>query len=165
MKKNGAMDQLGVATALSAALKDKGFSLIFTGFKTVDDDSSDLGPMIATLLDIPCITEVHSLDVSDGSLKAARDVEGGSETVEASLPCVVTAQKGLNEPRYPNLKGIMMAKKKPIEEVEAEHTDSRVEMLGFEYPPERAAGKIVGEGVDAVPELVRLLREEARVIE
>jgi electron transfer flavoprotein beta subunit len=81
------------------------------------------------------------------------------------MPCVLTAQKGLNEPRYPSLKGIMMAKKKPIDIVEAQATESRVETIGFTYPPERPAGKIVGEGVDAVPELVRLLREEARVIE
>ena len=84
--------------------------------------------------------------------------------VESSLPIVICAQKGLNNPRYPNLKGIMQAKSKQIEEKPATYTDTKTEILGMKLPPPKAKGKIVGEDVSAVPELVRLLREEAKVI-
>ena len=84
--------------------------------------------------------------------------------MEFDLPAVIAAQKGLNEPRYASLKGIMAAKKKPLEEVEVGDADSRLEVLKVEGPPERSAGEIVGEGADAVPELVRKLREEAKVL-
>jgi len=165
VKKDGFTDLLGTAKALADAVRNGGFDLVFAGYKATDDDCAAIGQMVATLLDIPCITEVSKLEVGDGSLKAEREIEGGSEVVESPFPCVVTAQKGLNEPRYPSLKGIMMAKKKPIETVDAEDVAPRVETIGLEYPPERPEGKIVGEGVEAVPELVRLLREEARVID
>ncbi len=165
VKKNGGMDLLGTANALSESIKDGGFDLVFAGYKATDDDCAAIGPMVATILGIPCVTEVTKLEVADGKLTAYRGVEGGTEVVEAGLPALITAQKGLNEPRYPSLKGIMMSKKKPIEEVEVSHTDARVDFVSLEYPAERPAGKIVGEGVEAVPELVRLLREEARVIE
>ncbi len=164
-KKEGFTDLLGTATALAGIIKNGNYDLVFAGLKAVDDDCAAVGAMVATLLDIPCITEVSELEVSDGNLRAVREIEGGQEVIEAAIPCLISAQKGLNEPRYPSLKGIMMAKKKAIEEVEAPQVDPRVETLGFSYPPERPAGKIVGEGVEAVPELVRLLREEARVIE
>ncbi|MCB2199251.1 electron transfer flavoprotein subunit beta/FixA family protein [bacterium] len=165
VKKDGFTDLLGTANALANVLKDGGFDLIFAGYKATDDDCAAIGQMVATLLDIPCITEVNKLEVGDGTLTANREIEGGHEVVEAPLPCVITAQKGLNEPRYPSLKGIMMAKKKPIDVVEADDVAPRVETVSMGYPPERPAGKIVGEGVEAVPELVRLLREEARVID
>ncbi len=165
VKKDGYTDLLGTATALANTIKDGGFDLIFAGFKATDDDCASVGAMVGTLLDMPCITEVNRLELADGTVKARREVEGGQEVVEASLPCVITAQKGLNEPRYPSLKGIMMAKKKPVETVEAEDVPPRVETVGMSYPPERAEGKIVGEGAEAASELVRLLREEAKVIE
>lgn len=158
-------DLLGTASALANVLKEKGFDLIFAGFKAVDDDCAAIGPMVATLMDIPCITEINQLELADSSVKARREIEGGYEMVEAALPCLLTTHKGLNEPRYPSLKGIMMAKKKPVEEVEVPTPEARVEYVGYSYPPERPAGKIVGEGVEAVTELVRLLREEAKVIE
>ncbi len=165
VKKEGYTDLLGTATALADTIKKGDYEMVFAGFKATDDDCAAVGPMVATLLDWACITEVCKLEVADSLATAERDVEGGRETIQAALPCVVTAQKGLNDPRYPSLKGIMMAKKKPVDEIACDHVDPRVETVIFEYPPERAAGKIVGEGVDAVPELVRLLREEARVIE
>jgi electron transfer flavoprotein beta subunit len=165
VKKDGFTDLLGTANALAEALKNKGFDLIFGGYKATDDDCAAVPAMVATLLDLPCITEVNKLELGEGTLKAFREIEGGSEVIEASLPCVLTAQKGLNEPRYPNLKGIMMAKKKVIEVVEVPFTEARVETMGLSYPPQRPAGRVIGTGVEVVPELVRLLREEARVIE
>ncbi|GBE31023.1 electron transfer flavoprotein subunit beta [bacterium BMS3Bbin04] len=146
-------------------IKDRNYDLIFAGYRATDDDSTALGPMVGALLDMPCITEVSKLEVGDTSLKAERNIEGGSEVFEANLPCIITAQKGLNEPRYPKLKGIMMAKKKPIETIDADAGEAHVETTGMTYPMERPAGKIVGEGAEAVPELVRLLRDEAKVIE
>src|SRR5690606_34173403 len=83
---------------------------------------------------------------------------------EAKLPAVVTVTKGAYEPRYPSLKGIMAAKRKPLEEKEAAVAESRLRIRELAYPPERPAGRIVGEGVEAVEELVRLLREEAKVL-
>jgi len=165
IKKDGFTDLLGTATALADAIRDNNYDLIFAGYKATDDDCAAIGTMVATLLDLPCITEAAKLEVSDSGVRAERDVEGGREVLEASLPCVVTAQKGLNSPRYPSLKGIMMAKKKPIENLDANMIAPRVETTAMSNPTERPAGKIVGEGPEAVPELVRLLREEARVIE
>jgi electron transfer flavoprotein beta subunit len=95
---------------------------------------------------------------------AKREVEGGHEVVEFSLPAVVSAQKGLNEPRFPNLKGIMAAKKKPLEEKAVTLAPSTLELVSLEEPPAAAAGRIVGEGADAVPDLVAALREEAGVL-
>lgn len=165
IKKDGFTDLLGTAQALAKQVEAGGFDLVFAGFKATDDDCAAVGQMVATILGFPCITEVSKLTVEGDKVTAEREIEGGVEVVESPTPCVLTAQKGLNEPRYPSLKGIMMAKKKPIETVEADDVEPRVETLGLSYPPERPAGKIVGEGVEAVPELVRLLREEAKVIE
>ena len=95
---------------------------------------------------------------------AERQIEGGFEKIECSLPAIVTAQRGLNEPRYASLKGIMAAKKIQIEEKTVTVSEDKIEILEINYPPEKPPGKIVGEGADAVPELIRLLKEEAKVI-
>jgi electron transfer flavoprotein beta subunit len=165
IKRDGPYDQLATAKAIANTIKDRNFDMIFAGYRTTGDDSTAIGPMVATLLGLPCIAEVNKLDVGDGKVTAERNIEGGTEVIEASIPCVITAQKGLNEPRYPKLKGIMMAKKKVIEEIDGEIGTALAETTAMSYQAERPAGKIVGEGVEAVPELVRLLREEAKVIE
>ncbi len=158
------LDSYAVAVALANQLKEMDYDLILTGKQAVDDDAAQIGPRVAALLDLPCATVVTKLEIGDGAFTAHREVEGGLEVVEGSLPAVVTAQKGLNEPRYASLKGIMMAKRKPVEEKEPQFDDPKVEILKMEYPPERKGGRIVGKGVEAVPELVRLLHEEAKVI-
>ena len=160
---NKGIDSLAVAKALSQKIKEIGFDFILMGKEAIDDGNSQTGPMLAELLDIPCITTVTKLDVSD-KVVAEREVEGGVQVLETSLPCIITCQKGLNEPRYPSIRGVMMAKKKQIPEENIESGDSVVNVISFTYPPARSGGKLVGEGVDAVPELVRLLREEAKVI-
>ena len=96
VKKTGSQDLLGTATALGAALRDGNYDLIFAGFKATDDDCAAVGPMVATILDLPCITEVSKLTIEADKARAERDIEGGREIVEAALPCVITAQKGLN---------------------------------------------------------------------
>jgi len=157
-------DPLQQARLLSAALSDREFDLILTGKQSVDDDTQAQGPMLATLLGIPCLTEIVTLEVIVDGVEAMREVEGGKQPVSAALPALVTTQKGLNEPRYASLKGIMAAKKKEIATQEVEAGDAAVEVSGLALPPPRAAGKIVGKGAEAAPELVRLLREEAKVI-
>ena len=152
------------AKALANALKGGGWDFIITGMKAVDSDSGAVGAMLAEFLNLPCITMITKLEIKGDKATCRRESELGVETVETRLPAVFTAQKGLNEPRYPSLKGIMMAKKKPVEEISAGETSVLTEVVEMKYPPERAAGRIVGEGVEAVPELVRLLREEAKVL-
>jgi electron transfer flavoprotein beta subunit len=107
---------------------------------------------------------VVKIDIQDGKAVCEREIEGGHEVVETSLPAVFLAQKGLNEPRYPSLKGIMAAKSKPIEEKPAAAADPRVEVVQMRRPPAKGAGKILGTDKSAVPELIRLLHEEAKVI-
>lgn len=158
------MDGLATARAIAAAVRDAGADLVLTGMKAVDDDQQQVGPMLAELLDLPCVTVVAQLEVADGVLIAHREIEGGVQVVEATLPAVVTITKGEFEPRYPSLKGIMAAKRKPLEEKDAEPGASRISVKQLAYPPERPPGRIIGQGADAVPELVRLLRQEAGVL-
>ncbi|HXL52287.1 MAG TPA: electron transfer flavoprotein subunit beta/FixA family protein, partial [Gemmatimonadales bacterium] len=158
------LDGLEVARALAAELKGAGFDLILFGKMAIDDYSHQVGPMVAELLDLPCVTTVAHLEIDGAKGVAEREIEGGIEVVEFPLPAVLTTDKGLNEPRYPALKGIMAAKKKPLEVKPVSLGGGGLELLALTPPPERKEGKIVGEGAAAVPELVRLLREEAKVL-
>ena len=134
------------------------------GKQAIDDDSMQVPAMVAEVLGLPCATVVVDLEVSGRSVTARREIEGGHEVVEFDLPGVIAAQKGLNDPRYPSLKGIMAAKRKPLEEKDIELVAPKIELLGLTPPPARPQPQIVGEGPDAVPELVRRLREEAKVL-
>jgi electron transfer flavoprotein beta subunit len=160
----GGVDGLEVARALAGELKDGGYDLILFGSKAADDDQQQVGPMAAELMGLPCVTVVAELEIEDGKVVCHREIEGGVEVVEVELPAVVTITKGPYEPRYPSLKGIMAAKKKPMEEKAAEVKESRIRVRSYADPEPRPEGKIVGEGPDAVPELVRLLRDEAKVL-
>ena len=168
---DAAPDALQVARALAAEIRAGDYGLVLCGKQAVDDDASQVGPMVAELLALPCATVVTKLEIDGGGAAAAgaavkvqREIEGGLEDATLALPAVIACQKGLNDPRYPSLKGIMAAKKKTIEEKPAELGEPVLEVLSLTLPPERPAGRIVGEGAAAVPELVRLLREEAKVI-
>jgi len=158
------VDGLQAASALAAELKAGGFDLILFGKMAIDDYNHQVGPMVAELLDLPCVTTVAHLEIENGKGTAEREIEGGVEVVEFPLPAVLTTDKGLNEPRYPALKGIMAAKKKPLEVKPTTLTAGGLDVVALMPPPERQAGKIVGEGAAAVAELVRLLREEAKVL-
>ena len=158
------LDGLAVARALAAELKEQEPDLILCGMKAADDDGQQVGPMLAELLDRPCVTVVSDVEVHEGVVVAHREVEGGVEVVEVPLPALLTITKGPHEPRYPSLKGIMAAKRKPMEEKPALTVEPRVRVRGYREPPPRPEGRIVGEGPDAVPELVRLLRDEAKVL-
>jgi electron transfer flavoprotein beta subunit len=160
----GSPDGLAVAKALAAELHGGGYDLILFGKLAVDDYNHQVGAMTAELLGLPCITSVAKLTVAGGAVEAEREIEGGVEVVTCRLPAVLTCDKGLNNPRLPSLKGIMAAKKKPLETKPAQLAAATIEVLSLELPPERQAGRIVGEGPDAVPELIRLLRTEAKVL-
>ncbi len=157
-------DGLAVARALAAELQDGGWDLILCGKMAIDDYNHQVGPMVAELLGLPCVTAAAHLTLEAGKGMAEREIEGGVEVVEFPLPAVITADKGLNEPRYPALKGIMAAKKKPLEAKPAELGEPALEIVALELPPPRPPGRIVGQGPAAVPELLRLLREEAKLI-
>ena len=164
LKTEGSADGLVVARALADAMEGEGFDLILFGKLAVDDYNHQVGPMTAELLGLPCVTTVVHLEVADGAITAEREIEGGVEVSTCRLPAVLTCDKGLNEPRLPKLKGIMAAKKKPLDVKPVELAAASIEVLGLELPPPRSEGRIVGEGPDAVPELIRLLRNEAKVL-
>jgi electron transfer flavoprotein beta subunit len=157
-------DGLATAKALAAELRGHAAPLVLFGVKAADDDQQQVGPMAATLLGLPCATGVSSFEVRGETVVCHREVEGGVEVVEVRLPAVLTITKGAYDPRYASLKGIMAAKKKPLEQKAAVKAESRLTVERLAYPPERAAGRIVGRGPDAAAELVRLLREEANAI-
>ena len=158
------LDSLAISKALVSVIKDMEYDLILFGKQGVGDDNLQVGPMVAELLELPCATFINDLSIEDGKVIIKREVEGGSEIIEAALPAVFTAEKGLNEPRYPALRGIMMAKRKKIDEKEVELESPKISVSEIFYPEARKEGQIVGEGADAVPELVRLLREEAKAV-
>ena len=164
LKTDGRPEGLAVARVLAEELKGREFDVALFGMKAIDDDLQAVGPMTAELLELPAVTAVTEFSWEAGKVTAHREIEGGHEVVELRTPCVVTLTKGAYEPRYASLKGIMAAKKKPLEEKAATAGDSAVEVRKLSLPAERQAGRIVGEGPDAVPELLRLLRQEAKVI-
>lgn len=158
------VDSLTVAEALASEISQIQPDIVFCGKQSIDYDSSAVGQMLAELLNMPSISTVVKLEIENGKVRAEREVEGGIEKVESSLPVVITAQKGLNEPRYPSLKGIMAAKSKPIDEKNFEIKLNRLVVNDLRLPDTQRKSRIVGTDVSAVPELVKLLREEAKVI-
>ena len=168
------LDALATAKALAAVAREGSWDFLWFGQKGVGYDESLVGPMVAELLDLPHVGSVINLEVGDAKITAHREIEGAHEVVESTLPVVLTAQKGLNEPRYASLKGIMGAKKKPIAEKklaelgipEADAAAAKVRWKKLEVPPPRQACKLIpaDDPAAAAKELVRLLREEAKVI-
>jgi electron transfer flavoprotein beta subunit len=157
-------DGLSIAKALTEELKAGSYDLILFGKIAPDSSNGVVGPMTAELLGLPCVTAISSLEIADGKGTAKRELEGAQEIVEFSLPAVLTVDEGLNTARYPSLKGIMAAKKKPLEVKPAQLGQPQITVRSLELPPERKAGRIVGEGSAAVPELVKLLQTEAKVL-
>lgn len=165
LKHDGApVDSFAVATALAAELKDGGYDLIMFGRMSIDTAHGAVGAIAAELLGLPCVTAISKLEFDGRTAKMRRELEGAYELVECALPAVVTIDEGIARPRYPSLKGIMAAKKKQLDSKPAQLPAERLSLDAMALPPERSAGKIIGEGPDAVPELVRLLKEEAKVL-
>jgi electron transfer flavoprotein beta subunit len=157
-------DGLAIAEALAAELKAGEYDVILFGRMATDTASGTVGPMTAQLLDLPCVTAVSHLELADGRGTARRDLEGATETLQFPLPAVLTIDEGIARPRLATLKGIMAAKKKPLDVRPAQLGKVHLTVETMALPPERSGGRIIGEGVDAVPELVRLLRTEAKVL-
>ena len=158
------VDGLTVAKALAEEIKTLSPDLILTGKIAIDGYGHQVATMLGELLDMPVLPTAKSLEIADGKATIVRDIEGGKEKVSAKTPCVITAEKGLNEPRYPALKGIMQAKRKPLDIKEVTLAEEGIEILEMSYPPQKPAGRIVGEGPEAAAELVKLLRDEAQVL-
>lgn len=164
IKTENDLDSYAVARNLADVLKEINPDMVLFGKQSIDYDDSMVGSLTAEMLGIPSVSVVVSINVDGSKVTCEREIEGGKEVVESSLPAAITAQRGLNNPRYPNLKGIMAAKSKPIEEKPATYTENKTEIISMQLPKPKSKGKIVGTDVSAVPELVRLLREEAKVI-
>jgi len=157
-------DSFGIAKALAEEIKNQGAQLVFMGKQSVDYDNSIVGQMTAELLDYNCVPICVKFEMNGEKVIAEREIEGGREIIDTSLPCIITCQKGLNEPRYASLKGIMAAKKKTIEEKPAASFTPGTEVIKLQLPAGKQPGRIIGSDASAVPELVRLLKEEAKVI-
>lgn len=172
----GEADSLGVAMALAGAVKALPCDVLWLGNKGVGTDAQTMVPMLAELLDLPHANLVTKLEWKDGAVVAYREIEGAREVVEMPLPCVIGAQKGLNEPRYASLKGIMAAKKKTIavktpaevgvDPAATTGEKAAVRWTKLELPPARQAVKLIpaDDPAKAADELVRLLRDEAKVL-
>jgi electron transfer flavoprotein beta subunit len=165
-------DTFGTARALAAVLKPLAPDLVLMGQQGVGGDNSQVPGLTAEILDLPSVTMAVKVEVKDGSVAVEREIEGAHETWESSLPAVVSAQKGLNEPRYASLKGIMAAKKKVIETKDLSalglapgDVAARTSIVALELPPPRAAVKMIeGDADTQVRELIRVLHEDAKVI-
>lgn len=169
-------DALGTAKVLAAALKQMGYDLIIAGQRAVDVDGYQVPGAVAELLGIAQVSMVIKEEINDGKIMCERTVEGGTVVVEADLPAVFTTQRGINEPRYASLPGIMKAKKKPlaqksltdlgVDASEVGEANAKCRVANLTFPPERSPGRIIeGETAEAkAAELVRLLAEEAKVI-
>jgi electron transfer flavoprotein beta subunit len=168
------LDGLGTAKVLAAALKDMPYDVLIAGQRAVDDDNFLVGTAVAEYLGIPNISIVNQQEIADGKIKCRRTIEGGTVTIEAPLPALFTTQRGLNEPRYASLPGIMKAKKKPLATKSlgdigldpAEVSEAKAKVMSMQPPPERKGGRIIeGEtAAEKAAELVKLLAEEAKVI-
>jgi electron transfer flavoprotein beta subunit len=157
-------DCLATAKVLAKKIGELGAELVFAGRVATDRDNAAVGPMLATLLGWACVTDVVELSIDGAQGTAKREGDGGIEEYSFSLPAVITCQKGLAEPRYAGLKGIMAAKKKPIAEEAFDDVPSAAHVEALELPPARPEGRIVGEGPDAVDALMDALRNEAKAL-
>ncbi|WP_040981750.1 electron transfer flavoprotein subunit beta/FixA family protein [Oceanobacillus jeddahense] len=165
-------DQFTTAKILEAFFEEKEADLILAGNVAIDEASGQVGPRLAELLGISCVTTITSLSIDGDSVSIEKDVEGDVEIIETSPPILVTCQQGLNDPRYPSLPGIMKAKKKPLEELEIDDLDldeddveAKTKTVDIYLPPEKEAGKVLeGEIEDQVKELVSLLKNDKKVL-
>ncbi len=165
-------DQYTTSRILAEYLKEQEVDIILGGNVAIDGGSGQVGPRLAELLNIAYVTTITKLDIEGSKAIVVRDVEGDTEVIETTLPLLVTAQQGLNEPRYPSLPGIMKAKKKPLDELEIDDLDlaeddvqPKTKTIEIYLPPKKEAGKVLEGDLEVqVKELVSLLRNEAKVI-
>ncbi|TGE34684.1 electron transfer flavoprotein beta subunit/FixA family protein [Desulfosporosinus fructosivorans] len=165
-------DEWHNAEVLAKAVSQIPYDIIIAGRIAIDDGASQIAVRLAEILNVPSISSVLKLDVTGTQVTATREIDGGTEVIETSLPVVITAQKGLNDPRYPSVAGIMKAKKKPLQTLtladlgmSAGDIAPKMNVDKYDLPTARQGGrKIPGEAAQAAQELARLLREEAKVL-
>lgn len=157
-------DAKAVAEALAAKIRELQPQVVFVGKQSVDNDDAQVGPRLAALLGWACASDVTKLQIDGDAFRGERDIEGGKEAFEGKLPAVITCNKGLNEPRFANLKGIMQAKKKPFDTLEAELGTPAAVTVELVPPPARPQPTILGEGPAAVGALIDKLQNEAKVL-
>lgn len=165
-------DEWTTAEILAKVISQIPYDIMLAGRIAVDDGSGQVAIRVADALDIPSVSCILKLEIEDGKATATREIDGGTELIEVSLPAAFTAQKGLNIPRYPSMMGIMKAKKKEIKiqtltdlGMSAADLNGKMSIMKYSLPSTRKGGKkVVGEAADAVRELAKLLREEAKVI-
>lgn len=155
-------DSFTIASQIAAVAKEGGYDLILTGKETIDYNGSSIGGMIAELLDLPYVSHALKLDIAGNEATVVREIEGGEETAKLSLPALISCQKGMAEQRIPNMRGIMGARTKPLKVVEPVAADPLTSIVSYDLPPAKAGVKMIA--ADQPEELVRLLREEAKVI-
>lgn len=160
-------DAFSVAEMLAATIKANSPEIVLMGKQSIDFDGMEVAPMLSELTGMPSATVVVGLTIEGGKAIAEREVEGGKEKIELAMPCIIAAQKGLNEPRYPSLPNIMKAKQKPIEEVAGSASGARTAVVTMTKPEKKRVGKILKVETDAkatAHELAKLLHEEAKLI-
>ena len=150
------------ATQIAHYAREKAFDIIFTGKETIDYNEANVGAMVAEMLDWPFVSFASQMDAGSDKAVLSRDVEGGVERLEVPYPMVVSAAKGLAEQRIPNMRGIMMAKRKPLQVLSPIESDQFIDVVRFELPEEKSGVRMVDP--DSMDELVKLLHEEAKVI-
>jgi electron transfer flavoprotein beta subunit len=155
-------DSYYIAAQIAAIAKEGGYDLIFTGKETIDYNGSSIGGMVAELVDMPYVSLATLFELNGNTATITREIEGGEEVAEVTLPVVVSCQKGVAEQRIPNMRGIMAARTKPLKVVEPAAADTLTSVVSYELPPAKAGVKLVSP--DNVAELVRLLHEEAKAI-
>jgi electron transfer flavoprotein beta subunit len=153
-------DSYYIASQIAEVAKQGAYDLIFTGKETIDYNGSSIGGMVAELLDLPYVSLATKFDWNGTQATIVREIEGGEETDEVSIPVVVSCQKGVAEQRIPNMKGIMGARTKPLKAVEPVAVEALTTVVSFELPPAKAGVKLVP--ADNPAELIRLLHEEAK---
>jgi len=156
-------DSFVVASNIAEYAKTISPDIILLGRQSIDYDSFQMPGTLGELLDMPSVSMVSKLEINGNNVQIERDIEGGKETVQTSLPCVLGTQKGLNEPRYPKLPDIMKAKSKPIEEIIPSASDNRVQTITMDIPASKRVGTLLGDSDADIAEFVRLLHEDAKV--
>ena len=157
------LDPWRIAQVLTEKIKEEKADLLLFGIKSIDAENSQVGPMIADQLNIPFISNAINLEMNENKIKAKVEAQG-HQILEASLPLAISIGKAEKEPRICSLMQIKKAKKKPIDKIPVSIANPSYNLEKLEYPSEKQAGKIVGQGVEAIPELYRLLSQEAKVL-
>lgn len=153
---------LFVAKQIAAYAKEQNFDLILLGKESIDYNGSEIGGMLAELMDLPYVSYGNDMTVEGNKATVSREIEGGNETLEVETPFVVSCAKGMAEQRIPNMRGIMMAKRKPLNVIEPVAAEDPVAVVNYTLPSDKTEVKLID--ADNIEELVRLLHEEAKVI-